>query len=78
MFDQFDAEVAMTAHRNGTYSYWKADVGNFGPDLLWRKLSESHNSTKTANILGQYEDEFNSSVKEYMTPNLGLSKYFED
>ena len=78
VFDQFDTEIAMTAHRNGTYSYWKADVGNFGPDLLWRKLSESHNSTKTANILGQYEDEFSASVKEYMTPNLGLSKYFED
>lgn len=78
VFDPFDAEIALTAHRNGSYSYWKADVGNFGPDLLWRKLSESHNSSKTSNILGQYQDEFALSIEGYMTPNLELSKYYEE
>ena len=78
VFDPIDAEIALTAHKNGTYSYWKADVGNFGPDLFWRKLAENPGADKTARVIGQYEDKYNTAIANYMTPNLEIEKYFND
>ncbi len=77
VFDPIDAEIALTAHKNGSYSYWKADVGNFGPDLFWRRLAESPNSDKTARVIGQYENKYNTAIANYMTPNLEIDKYFK-
>lgn len=75
VYDPFDAEIALTTHQNGTYSYWKAEIGSFQPDTLWRELAKGVSSANE--VIGRYEGLFNQAIAEYMTPNLKLSDYFE-
>ncbi len=74
-YDPFDAEVTLTTHDNGTYSYWKAEIGNFQPDTLWREISKNNRSA--SEVVAQYSSIFNQTIEEFMIPNVGISEFFE-
>jgi len=76
LYDIQDAEVVMNTHKNGTYSYWKAEIGTFQPDTLWRELAK--NNRPASEVIDMYSNLFNQAIEEYMTPNLEIEKYFEE
>ncbi|MBQ2915716.1 MAG: hypothetical protein IJE51_02890 [Clostridia bacterium] len=76
LYDIQDAEIVMNTHKNGTYSYWKAEIGNFQPDTLWREIAK--NNRPASEVIDMYSNLFNQAIEEYMTPNLEISKYFEE
>ena len=74
VFNPFDAEIALTTHQNGTYSYWKAEIGQFQPDTLWREVAKKVLSPNE--VIAKYKDIFNQAIDKYMTPNLELENLF--
>lgn len=75
VFNPLDAEIALTTHHNGTYSYWKAEIGDFQPDTLWREVAKARRSS--TEVIEQYKDLFNQAIEKYMTPNLELENIFD-
>lgn len=71
-YDDFDASVALNTHKNGTYSYWKGEIGSFQPDTLWREMARCFKDFTASEVLSKYKSQFDSVITEYMTPNLAI------